>query len=48
MATAKKRPLKGFVQHYCSDERRARRKVIKAIGIRQFKRQQREFMGVSV
>ncbi len=42
--TKTKRKLPGFVLHAASPQKRARRRIIRSIGIRQFKRQQRAFV----
>lgn len=34
--------IPGFVQHFASDERRKKRAMVKAIGIRQFKKVMRK------
>jgi hypothetical protein len=44
MTKVKLKRLPGFVLHEASPQKRARKRIIKSIGIRQFKRQQRRFI----
>ena len=44
MTKIKLKRLPGFVLHEASPQKRARKRIIKSIGIRQFKRQQRRFI----
>lgn len=44
MTKVKRKRLPGFVLHEASPQKRARRRIIRSIGIRQFKRQQRAFI----